>query len=254
MGVRIGAHVPSSHPLEEASKRDADVVQIFLSNPHQWRPPLQRADAETLRNAEIPIYVHAPYLINVVSASLRVRNSSMRLLAETVRSAEGVGAMGVVVHGGHATGGATFEEGIERWEGALESFDSTVPILIENSAGGDSAMARSVDDLARLWESIGDLGVGFCLDTCHSWAAGEDLESLVSRVLSVTGRIDLVHANDSRDSFGSRRDRHANLGNGRIPPELLVHVIRGAAAHIVVETPEGAEAQAADIAWIRARL
>ena len=252
--MRIGAHVPSGHPLEEASRRDADVVQIFLSSPHRWRPPLERADAGTLRNAEIPIYVHAPYLINVVSTNPRVRNSSTGLLAETVRAAERIGAVGVVVHGGHATGNATVEEGLARWEKVLKSIESPLPILIENTAGGDSAMARSVHDLARLWESIGDLGVGLCLDTCHAWAAGEDLEDLVSRVLSATGRIDFVHANDSKDGLGSRRDRHTNLGDGQVPVGLLIHVIRAAGAPVVVETPGGAEAQAADIAWIRERL
>jgi len=252
--VRIGAHVPSSRPLDEALRRDADVIQIFLSSPHRWGPPLPRADAGVLRAAEVPVYVHSPYLINLVSASPRVRESSRRLLEVTVRAAEWVGAAGVIVHGGHATGEATVAEGLMRWERALKLIESPVPILVENTAGGESAIARSVDDLAKLWQTIGDLGVGFCLDTCHAWAAGEDLEDLVSRVVSATGRIDLVHANDSKDGFGSRRDRHANLGNGRIPAELLIHVIRGAGAPVVVETPEGAEAQAADIAWIREHL
>jgi len=252
--VRVGAHVPSGRPLEEASLRDADVMQIFLSNPHQWRSPLQRTDAEALGTAGIPIYVHAPYLINVVSGNPRLRNRSRRLLAETVNAAESVGAVGVVVHGGHATGAATVDEGLVRWEKTLKPIESPVPILIEDAAGGENAMVRSVEDLARLWDAIGDLGVGVCLDTCHAWAAGEDFQNLAPRVMSATGRIDLVHANDSKDGFGSRRDRHTNLGDGQIPPELLIHVIRDAGAAVVVETPGGAEAQAADIEWIRTRL
>jgi len=160
----------------------------------------------------------------------------------------------VVVHGGHATGDATFEGGLERWRKALQSIESPVPILIENTAGGEHAMARTIEDIAELWDAIGEFGIGFCLDTCHAWAAGEELEDLVSRVVGAAGRIDLVHANDSKDLFGSRRDRHTNLGDGEIPTELLIHVIRGAGAPVVVETPEGAEAQATDIAWIRDRL
>jgi deoxyribonuclease-4 len=115
-------------------------------------------------------------------------------------------------------------------------------------------MARQVEDLARLWEEIGDLGPGFCLDTCHFWAAGEDFEGLVDRVMAATGRIDLVHCNDSRDPFDSRRDRHANLGKGEIPPDLLLQVVRRAGATVIVETPGGAEDQAADIAWLRANV
>lgn len=252
--VTIGAHVPTRKPLSEAAVRHADVVQVFLSSPQRWKGPGVRDDAEALRESGLPLYVHAPYLINVVSPNDKVRIPSRRLLAETVRATEAIGGFGVIVHGGHATGDATFEEGLERWRKALEPIESTVPVLIENTAGGGNAMARRVGDLARLWEAIGDLGVGFCFDTCHAWAAGEDLDGVVDRVLAATGRIDLVHLNDSRDPFGSRRDRHANLGDGEIPPDLLVQVVRDADAPTVVETPGGAEEQAADIAWIRERL
>ena len=115
-------------------------------------------------------------------------------------------------------------------------------------------MAREVEVIGRLWDAIGDLGVGFCLDTCHAWAAGQDLGELVQRVREATGRIDLVHCNDSRDPFGSRRDRHANLGHGEIPSDLLVPLIRDAGAPVIVETPGEAEDQAADIRWLRAHL
>lgn len=251
--MRVGAHVPSVRPLDEASDRGAEVLQIFLSSPHQWRPPLPREDAEALASSDLPIYVHAPYLVNITSTNPRVRHSSRRLLDETVVAAEAVGAAGVVVHGGHATEGATFEEGLDRWRKALHRIESRVPILIENTAGGDSAMARTIDDLGRLWETVGEFGVGLCLDTCHAWAAGEELEDVVVRAVAATGKIDLLHANDSKDGFGSRRDRHANLGKGEIPPGLLSHVIHGAGVPVVVETPEGAEAQARDIGWIRDR-
>ena len=88
-------------------------------------------------------------------------------------------------------------------------------MLIENTAGGDGAMARSLEAIARLWEAVTDGSkdgggeVGFCLDTCHANAAGEDLADIVDRVKAITGRIDLVHCNNSRDEFGSGRDRHA---------------------------------------------
>ncbi|MDN6762519.1 TIM barrel protein, partial [Acidipropionibacterium jensenii] len=96
--------------------------------------------------------------------------------------------------------------------------------------------------------------VGFCLDTCHAFAAGLDMTTLVDDIHAVTGRIDLVHANDSQGPAGSGRDRHANLGQGQIDPDELVRVIRAAGAPVVVETPGGAQDQAADIAWLRERL
>ncbi|MXX01796.1 MAG: TIM barrel protein, partial [Acidimicrobiia bacterium] len=136
-----------------------------------------------------------------------------------------------------------------RWRKALAQVRTEVPILIENTASGDLAAARRLEDVRRLWEEIGDLEVGFVLDTCHAWAGGEPLEGLVERVMAVTGRIDLVHANNSRDPFNSRRDRHANLKSGEIPPDLLAEVVRDARAPVVVETPS--EGQEADIVWLR---
>ncbi|MFP5283464.1 MAG: TIM barrel protein, partial [Actinomycetes bacterium] len=96
--------------------------------------------------------------------------------------------------------------------------------------------------------------VGFCLDTCHAHAAGIPLDTAVDEILSVTGRIDLVHANDSRDAFDSGADRHANFGSGTLDGEAVLEVVRRARAPVVVETPGGAEGQGADIAWLRSGL
>ena len=95
--------------------------------------------------------------------------------------------------------------------------------------------------------------VGVVLDTCHAWAGGADLEGAVELLDELTGGIDLVHCNDSRDPFDSRRDRHTNLGKGEIPESLLVGVVRAAGAPVVVETPD-TEGQTADIAWLRERV
>ncbi len=250
----IGAHVNNAHPLDEAASRKADAVQMFASNPQSWKKPLPRPDADALKASPIPIYVHAPYLINVISPNNRIRIPSRKILAQTIEAAEVFGAAAVIVHAGHVTDEGSIEDGPERWRKALEPLETDMPILIENTAGGEAAMGRRIDDLARLWEEIGDLGPGFCLDTCHFWAAGEDLDGLVGRVMAAIGRIDLVHCNDSRDPFDSRRDRHANLGKGEIPPDQILEVVREANAPVIVETPGGAEEQAADIAWLRANL
>ncbi len=250
----IGAHTPAAHPLAEAEARSADLVQIFLSNPQGWRKPEPRNDAAELLASSVPIYVHAPYLINVCADDNKVRVPSRRILQETCDAAATIGAAGVVVHGGHVTGDSPQEEGVLRWRKALEPLDTEVPVLIENTAGGDKAAARRVEWIAKLWQEVGEFGIGFVLDTCHAWAGGEPLDELVPRVLEATGRIDLVHANDSKDPFDSRRDRHENLGAGQIPPDDLIRVIIEANAPVVVETPGGAAEHAADIEWIRTRL
>jgi deoxyribonuclease-4 len=177
------------------------------------------------------------------------------MLAATVAAAAHIGASGVVVHGGHVTDPSpSFSDGCDRWRSALSSFDSHVPVLVENTAGGDHAMTRSLADIERLWDVIGSFNVGVCLDTCHAWAAGIRFDTLVDRLTAVTGRIGLVHANDSRDSFDSGRDRHANLGEGMIPSDALAAVLRTANAPIVVETPHGAQSQMTDMEWIRSVL
>jgi deoxyribonuclease IV len=250
--MKVGAHVPSRSPLTEATERNADLVQIFLSNPQSWKKPPPRADQAELRASPIPIYVHAPYLINVCADNNRVRIPSRKILQDTCDAASEIGAEAVVVHGGHVTGDGPQEEGIVRWRKALDSLDTDMKVLIENTAGGDKALARRVEWIGKLWEEIGGYGVGFVLDTCHSWAGGEPFDELVERVVSHVGRIDLLHANDSKDPFDSRRDRHENLARGLIPADELGTTILAADAPVVVETPGGVVEHSADIEWVRA--
>jgi deoxyribonuclease-4 len=250
----VGAHVGAGDPLASGRDIGAQAVQFFLSNPQSWKKPRPREDAEELRASDLVIYVHAPYLINVASGNNRVRIPSRKILADTCEAASEIGATAIIVHGGHVTDDEPVEVGFPRWRKALQTVDCGVPVYIENTAAGRNAMGREIDVLGRLWEEIGDLGPGFCLDTCHAWAAGEPLDDLVERILIATGRIDLVHCNDSRDPFDSRRDRHANLGQGLIPEEKLVEVVRSAGAAVIVETPGDPDAHRADIDWLRSRL
>ncbi|HEV7896302.1 MAG TPA: deoxyribonuclease IV [Planosporangium sp.] len=256
--MRIGAHLDSTDPLTAAAARSADVVQFFLSDPQGWASPEPRADAAELRASDVDVFVHAPYVINVATLNNRIRIPSRKLLVAHAKAAAEIGARGLIVHGGHVNKGDDVTKGFDNWRKtfayAAESGGFASRILIENTAGGDNACARRFDSLARLWDAIGAYEVGFCLDTCHAHAGGEDLLGIVDRVKAITGRIDLVHANDSRDAFDSGRDRHANLGQGTIDPDLLVAVVRAAGCPVVVETPGGVEGQAADIAYLRGRL
>lgn len=252
--MRIGAHIPNDDPLAAAEARRADCVQLFLSNPQGWRKPAPRDDAERLRSADLPIYVHAPYLVNVASPNNKVRVPSRRILQETCDAAADIGAEAVIVHGGHVGEECPVEDGLENWRKALERVETDVPILIENTAGGQHAMARHVETIARLWEALDGLDPGFCFDTCHAHAAGEPLEDVIERTLAAVGRIDLVHANDSKDESGSGRDRHQNLGAGEIGEEALVRMVAQAGAPVICETPGGAQEQAADIGWLRERV
>lgn len=252
--IPIGAHVGNADPLAAAKERKADLAQIFLSNPQSWKAPLPRADAAELVAADLPIYVHAPYLVNVASPNNRIRIPSRKILADTLQAAAAIGAAAVIVHGGHVGDDEDVSVGFERWRKALDAVDMSVPVLLENTAGGGNAVLKEIDGLGPLWEEIGSHPVGVVLDTCHAWASGAEMAGLVDRVRGLTGRLDLVHCNDSRDPRASNRDRHANLGEGEIPPEVLVGIVRDAAVPALVETPGGAEEQGRDIAWLRERL
>ncbi|HET8562002.1 MAG TPA: deoxyribonuclease IV [Marmoricola sp.] len=259
--LRIGAHVDQADPIAEAEAREADHVQFFLGDPQGYKGPEVRyaGGAAALRKdaeaAGIGLYVHAPYIINVATTNNRIRIPSRKLLQQHMDAAAEIGARGLIVHGGHVNKSDEPAIGFDNWRKAVAATDIKVPLLIENTAGGDNAMTRELERIEAVWAAIGEAGghedVGFCLDTCHAWASGIDLADVVERVRAVTGRIDLVHANDSRDAAGSGADRHAGLGQGRIDPDLLAGVVRAAAAPVVCETPGGAEEHRADFAWLR---
>lgn len=262
--LRIGAHVDQTDPVGEATEREADLSQFFLGDPQGYKGPEVRYDGgpDALRAAAeesgVDLYVHAPYIINVATTNNRIRIPSRKLLQQHVDAAAAIGAKGLIVHGGHVNKGDDPEKGFDNWRKAVEATDLKIPLLLENTAGGESAMARHLDRIARVWEAIsaaeGSEMVGFCLDTCHAHAGGIDLLNVVERVRAITGRIDLVHANDSRDAFDSGADRHTNFGHGKIDPDELAAVVREAGAPVVIETPGPASAHRADFDWLRSRL
>ena len=262
--LKIGAHVDQTDPVAEAVARGADLVQFFLGDPQGYQGPEVRYDGgaaalrEAAEEAGIDLYVHAPYIINVATTNNRIRIPSRKLLQQHVDAAAEIGAKGLIVHGGHVNKDDSPEKGFDHWRKAVEATDLKLPLLIENTAGGDNAMTRHLDRIGRVWEAIsaaeGFERVGFCLDTCHAHAGGNDLRTVVEEVRKITGRIDLVHANDSRDAFDSGADRHTTLGAGHIAPDELAAVVRDAGAPVVCETPGGAQEHRADFAWLRERL
>lgn len=260
----IGATVDEAELTAQAGERGATAAQIMVGDPQSWRKPAlaHPGGAEGLREAAaeagLALVVHAAYIINVASLNNRIRIPSRKLLQQTLTLAAEIGAIGVVVHGGHVRDGEPIEQGQDNWRKAVDGLELPVPLLLENTAGGKHAMARELERIRGTWEAIGTASgaqnVGFCLDTCHAFAAGLAMTSVVEDVRAITGRIDLVHVNDSQGPAGSGRDRHANLGQGQIDPDVLAGVVRAAGAPMVVETPGEAAGQAADIAWLRERV
>ena len=252
----LGAHVPSADPITAAKTRGAEVVQIFLSAPKSWKKPIVRADADVLRGGDVPIYVHTPFILNIPTTNAKVRHPSRKSLQDTCDAAASIGARGVIVHGGHVPADEPFEDGLANWRKTFDQLETNVPVLIENTAGGPNAMARSIDQIAALWEALDgvEAPLGFCLDTCHLHAAGEKLIEGTRRLIEITGGVDLLHLNDSKDVFDSRRDRHERIGAGQVAMDELIEVVRLADADTVLETPGGEIEHAADLDLIREHL
>src|SRR5699024_10793056 len=255
----LGAHVHAESAIDDAKARGASIIQIMIGAPTAWKghelafPGGASALKGAAQEAGVGIYVHAPYIINVASLNNRIRIPSRKLLQAQLDLAAEIDARGLIVHGGHA--GEDLSVGYDSWRKALDAVDMHVPILIENTASGDGAVARGADRIADLWPAVlaGKDGerVGICLDTCPALASGEKLLVLADRFRAVTGRIDLVHANESRDAQGSGTDLNANLAEGEIPEVDLRAANREAQAPVILETPGGAEEHKADLAWLR---
>ena len=252
----VGAHVDSTDPLPAAAEVGAEAAQFFLADPQGWKAPVEHQHAAAIKASKLTIYIHAPYVLNVATLNNRIRIPSRKLLGQHAAAATAIGAKALIVHGGHLNAADDPATGYDNWRKtfarAVDDGGFGLPILIENTAGGNNAMARRFDRLAQLWDAIGEFGPGFVLDTCHAHAGGEELEGIVERVRAITGRVDLVHANNSRDAFDSGADRHANMTSGQIDPEAIAAVVRAAGCDVIVETPR--EGQADDIEFLRKAL
>lgn len=263
----VGASVPSRDPLPTADDRGADVVQVHLSAPRNWRPPRRRGDADDLAASGRVVSAHAPYLCNPASGDEQVRLRTTQSLQATLDEAERCGVGGVVVHAGHAAGGGSMADALARWADVADQLASSVPVWIENTASGTTAPGRSVAGLGALLDRLrstdavasGRLAVGTCLDTCHAWAGdpacAADPAGYVRAIADACGGVDLLHVNDSRDQAGAGRDRHANLGAGRMGEDVLAAMVRAAAdlgvVAALVETPSEDGGQDHDLALMR---
>jgi deoxyribonuclease IV len=269
----IGAHVSVAGGLLAALPRaeavGAEVIQIFVANPRGWAAPATDPEtdeqfAEQCRRQRLAVFVHAPYLINFGSPSPATLESSSRCLQFSLRRAVAIGAKGVVVHAGSAVAGNRREVALGQvHEHVLACLDS-VPearVLIEPTAGGGGALAADAESLNAYLDTLDrDERVGVCLDTCHMHAAGHDLSSPAGfgqalRAYAASagrGRIELIHVNDSRDPAGSKRDRHASIGQGTIGRDAFAVLFTSTATRLVPMVVETTDAdQATDIAALK---
>ncbi len=270
----IGVHVPVGTGLARggltyAREVGAEAVQVFVSNPRGWAQSngdlaQDIAFVDGCRNGNLPVFVHAPYLVNLGSPTPATVEKSLDSLRHSVRRGRTLGARGVVVHAGSEVAGHSYESAIrqvrEHLLPLLDSLHDDDPdLLVELTAGAKGSLAATPEKLSAYLDALDrHPRVGVCVDTCHAMAAGHDLAApgglrrflaAIHRVAG-RGRIRLVHANDSKDPVGSARDRHERVGAGSIGSEafreLFVHpATRG--VPLVMETPGTVEEHRADV-------
>jgi deoxyribonuclease IV len=248
---------------------------VFVSSPRGWAPaPDDPAQEAALRDhvaaTGLPVFVHAPYLVNPGSPDAATRDRSAAAIRHSLRRGRAIGARGAVVHTGSAVGGdrgAALRRVRECLLPLLDEIGDDGPeLLLEPMAGQGQMLCAALPELGPYLDALEwHPRAGVCLDTCHAFAAGHDLRgprgaaralrALREATRDPGGRLRLIHANDSKDGCGSRRDRHQAIGAGQIGlagfGALLRHPLtRG--VPFVVETPGGQAGHARDVAALRA--
>ncbi|MEU7030218.1 deoxyribonuclease IV [Streptomyces sp. NPDC046275] len=275
----VGGHVPVAGGLARtglayARELGAETVQVFVANPRGWATPAGNpAEDELFRvgcaEQGLSAWVHAPYLINFGSHTDATVEKSVDSLRHSLRRARAIGARGVVVHTGSATGGRPRAEALAQVrERMLPLLDElTHPddpdLLLESTAGQGSSLCSRTWDFGPYFDALDHHPkLGVCLDTCHVFAAGHDLagphgagQTLDLLVGTVgEGRLKLIHANDSKDVVGAHKDRHANIGAGHIGQEGFRALLRHpatAGVPLVIETPGGPQGHKADVELLK---
>ncbi|MGH2951716.1 MAG: deoxyribonuclease IV [Solirubrobacterales bacterium] len=233
----IGAHVSTAGGLvrtvERGVERDCEAVQVFNQSPRMWRPTRHSEDdfaafREGVSDSDIEsVVIHAVYLLNCASKDREIRKKSIESLTHALRTGDGIGADGVVLHAGARKGEphrASMRRAAKAIAGALAGSDGC-RLLLENTAGTEGPLGRSFEELAELLTLLdGDERVGICLDCCHLLASGYDIRD-AERLAAVVDEFDAIvgldrllclHVNDSKIPLGGNRDRHALLGEGEL--------------------------------------
>ncbi|MBX3074571.1 deoxyribonuclease IV [Candidatus Obscuribacterales bacterium] len=235
----IGAHTNGgiTGAVAKALEIGAQSMQIFIGSPQTWKPPhpapadIKKFREDVARENLGPLFVHGNYLVNLATLSLENLQKSVLNLHTALRLSDAIGAEGLIFHPGSA-GSAKRSEAIDRVLAAmtvvLKDYDGQCRLLMEVCAGQGQTIG---DDFGELGTIIAELNydkrIGVAWDTCHLYNAGFDvatekgLAKTVSEFDKLVGFewLFAVHANDSKNPLGSRKDRHENIGQGYIGEE-----------------------------------
>jgi len=256
MSIAGGLHKAFDRGLQAR----CNTIQIFLKNSNQWKAKaLSEEDRVLFQEAQresgiSPVLAHDSYLINLASPDPALYQKSLDAFVEEMKRANFLGVPYLVLHPGAHTGagaGAGIQRVAKALNFALRQADPPVSILLENTAGQGSSLGSRFEELAAILDRIAEKDrVGFCLDTCHAFAAGYEIRTddgyaqtmrAFDRLIGIE-KIRAFHVNDSRKDLGSRVDRHCHIGKGFLGLNafrLLVNDARFAAIPKILETPKG---------------
>ncbi len=239
MTLAFGSHMSTSGGVDKALARGQELnlesVQLFSKNERQWnaRPldpeVVQRFHDEVARTGITKLVVHDSYLINLASPKPDILEKSIPAFADELNRCDMLGIPHLVTHPGAHTGSGV-DAGIARFARSLNEIFGSMPesktiTLLETTAGQGTSLGRSFEEIAAIIDQVEDKPrVGVCLDTCHIFAAGYDYRTpelyaeTMAQFDSVIGldRLKVIHLNDSKQPFGSNKDRHNHIGDGEI--------------------------------------
>ncbi|MFG3440536.1 deoxyribonuclease IV [Nonomuraea sp. NPDC047897] len=268
----IGGHVSvtgglATGGLKYMAEIGAEMIQVFVTNPRGWALAEGKPDQDAkLAESGVDAFVHVPYLANFGSPSPETLANSVALVRHTLRRGVATGAKGVIVHTGSAVTqprDAAMRQLHEHLLPLLDEIPDGGPdLLLEPMAGQGAMLCATVQDLEPYLAALDwHPRAGVCLDTCHAFAAGHDLttaegvrETFDALHKIAPGRLKLIHANDSKDDCGSKKDRHENIGAGRIGSQAFADLMRHpavAGVPICIETPGKADKHRADIELLK---
>jgi deoxyribonuclease-4 len=253
--------------LLEAERLGLDTVQVFTKNQQQWKaPPLDPAAAadwlDALRRLgwEDRTVSHASYLINLASPDDELWAKSIDLMTVEIERCEALSIPLLVHHPGAYTTSSE-GEGLDRIARAYAELlrrtrGFRTVCCLEDTVGSGSNLGRTFEQLAdlraRILDRTGEAGrVGYCLDTCHAHAGGYDMSTRESADAALDlfdsscglANLRVLHLNDSLKELGSRKDRHAHIGEGTItnPPGRKGQALKDSGFAAVVNRPELAD-------------
>lgn len=249
--------------LECGTRVGCEVVQLFVKNNMQWfgRPytpdELRRYATQAASSRFGCVFGHAGYLINLAAPPSPNRDNSLKSLIQEIELATSLGLPFLVMHPGshlgqgEAAGLANLVAGLDEVFAATRS--SPVRIALENTAGQGACLGDRLAHLATIYDGVQQPErLAVCLDTAHFFAAGYPIhqphgwDRAIKEVEALVGldQVLAFHLNDSKTDLGSRVDRHAGIGQGRIGRDGFRHIVndpRFAERPGCLETPKSAD-------------